>query len=422
MNDLIEAAYCVRDDEPIDIHCILNSLCECVRKLRQLPRLTRVSGDTTVIGPVRGHACDFAHYVLTKIIPNRCISNIVLLGNYIDGAHHSLEVLYLVCRLVLCSEWTVVPLIGRHELLYPILPDKFGSLANELDMRALRSSEKTDLYDKVISDLFSSLPVACLVNGQFFCVAGGPASGYRYLAQIEAETSQEKLSEFVLNEQMDEDEERIAGGSAFVASQNSAAFRFTYNAACNFVSRNNMSGMIVGMEYHYHRPDYHSFARLNHYKESVYFPGYTLSRINPETQIAAVLALFSAPCFCGVNYNNASIAVISDEQLEIHKLTAYAKRPLITPGSHKHAFSWAQPMLEGAVSDIMREVILGALRESSTSDEVRVYQKAQATAVAKMYRMCTLLKARGLPLPDFSPPDTSKDHNVSGENTDSSKE
>lgn len=402
MNELASAAQAIRRGEKIPIERVLSTLKEAgnQRRSHQTSFLQRVSGGTIVVGPIRGHATDFAHYVLTQVLPATSVKNVVLLGNYIDGAHQSVETLYLVALLILFSGKTVIPLIGKHELQYPVQPDNFGSLKNELALRSMHSGVAVDEYEEEVKRFFATLAIACLIDERFFCVAGGPASRYRFLPQIAAAGSQEVLQEFVLNEQMDEDEERIAAGCAFVASPSEGAFRFTFNAVCNFVSRNNLAAMIVGMEYHTNRPDYDSFARPNHYKESIYFPGYMLGRIHPDTQIPALVTIFSAPSFCGVNRNNACIIIVSENRLKIHELKEYPERQLIIPGSQDHAFSFAQPMLEKAITAIVREMVFGTIVEDSASTSDECFKQREAIAVAKMRRMCQLLKAHDLPLPD----------------------
>ncbi|KPA75839.1 hypothetical protein ABB37_08351 [Leptomonas pyrrhocoris] len=406
------AAKHVRDGTAVELPRVVRTVASATKLLteRKIKLVERVGGDTMIFGPIRGHACDFANILLSKVLPNQHIKNIIFLGNYIDGAHQSLEVLFLIAALIVCSRFHIIPLIGKHEMMYPIQPENFGSLRNEMLLCCARSPQ-TSLEDceNVMKEFFAVLPIACVVENKYFCVAGGPASGYRTLEDMEAKrVTQDSLKEFVLNEPMDEDEERIADGSTFVASQsNELAFRYTFNAACNFLSRNRLGMLIVGMEYHTSRPDYDSFARPNHYKESIYFPGYMLGRIHPETQVPAVLTIFSAPSFCGVNRNNACIVEITDKRLEVQELGVYAKRPLVTPGTQDHAFSWAQPMLERAVVAIAREIIFGAIKEDAPPESDSHHKRLEEIAVSKMRRMCQLLQAHELPLPEVPklPPD-----------------
>ncbi|GET86741.1 hypothetical protein, conserved [Leishmania tarentolae] len=397
-----KAAECVRKGASLRLSRVARCVASATKVLKARRKVVeRVLGDTIVLGPIRGHAADFANILVTKVLPNRCVKNIVFLGNYIDGAHQSVGVLFLIATLIVCSRFHVVPLIGEHEMLYPVQTETFGSLRNEMVLFCMRECEPLEKYESIMKEFFSVLPIACVVEKKFFCVAGGPSWKYRTLEEMELITlSQEASKEFVLNEPMDEDEERIADGNAFVASQrNKLGFRYTFNAACNFLSRNKLAMLIVGMEYNMSPPDYNSFARQNHQNASIYFPGYMLGRIHPETQLPAVLSIFSAPSFCGVNCNNACIAEIFGNRLVVQEVAVDAERPIVTPGTQDHAFSWAQPMLERAVVSIGRDIIWGVIKDAATEDDAHRKQ-LEEVAVSKMRRMCTLMRMHNIPLPD----------------------
>ncbi|CAD2220594.1 protein phosphatase 3, catalytic subunit [Angomonas deanei] len=268
-------------------------------------------------------------------------------------------------------------------------------------MRCMHTKEKIESYENVFRAFFNSLPIVCVVNEKFCCVAGGPASRYRMIQDIEQEKTREALKEFTVNELMDEDEERICEGSAFVASQDEGqGFRFTFNAVCNFLSRNNLLTMIVGMEYHISRPEYDSFAKPNHYKESMYFPGYILGRINPKTKLPAVVTIFSAPGFCGINKNGACFAVVSETRVDIHEVRSHPGRLFITPGTQDHAFSWAEPMMEKNIAAIMRQLVFGDITETAESNAA-ANRERENIMTSKMRRMCQLLKSHNLPLPEI---------------------
>lgn len=400
-----EKSEVIRRGEKIPIEEVVTVVREATEKRRGRRQLWEsVEGDTLVIGPIRGHGCDFANLLLTRVNEEK-LEHIVLLGNYIDGGHQSVEVIYLIALLILESHLNIVPLIGRHEYLYPTAPETFGSLQNELILRSIHTRRALFEYETCFKEFFSVLSVGCVVDRRYLCVAGGPASTHRFLVDAQAEVSMAVLHEFILNEQMDEDEERIADKCAFIKSQNGPTFRFTFNAVCNFISRNHLACLIIGMEYHTSRPEYDSFAKPNHYKESIYFPGYTLTRMHPQTHMPAVTAIFTAPSFCGVNRNNGSCVRIANQVVKVHEFEVCRQRPLITPGRQDHAFSWSQPMMENAVTDIIRLMVFAHISEPKAQpDEVDAeYALKERVAVAKMYRMCQLLKQHQIPLPVVPP-------------------
>lgn len=410
--DIVQAAAAaVRDDTVIQTEAILAALKEATYARRERPLFDEVIGDTFVVGPIRAHGVDFAHYLLTVVLAQEDVENIVFLGNYVDGAHESLHVLYLVALLIVHSGKRVVPLMGRHEYLYPMRPEKFGSLQKELELRAANDGAEMEDYENVVKDFFNALSVGCIVDSLYFCVAGGPASTYPLtsplLTDLSAGSTHESFQEFILNEPMDEDEENMSKGNAFVNASYDA-YRYTFNAACNFISRNHLASIVVGMEYYIDRPEYDSFAKPNHYKLSVYFPGYTLGRLHPETKLPAVISILSAPKFCDVNWNNACILQISDRRIIIRELTPLAERRLILPGSHANCFSWVQPLMEKAVVSIIHQLVFGELDAPAHDSIAEEEEERDSILVAKVRRMCQLLKKNSLPLPVLPHPSGSK--------------
>lgn len=139
----------------------------------------KVNHGTIIVGPVRGHGCDFANLLLDEVFskrkPNQEFkqnerdsdavqedadtntqvrsqqrqrkfrwpkSSIVILGNLIDGGQQSVEVLTICCWLLLAMPNQVVILKGAHELLFPISNEctsqLVGRLDRELKMRFLK--------------------------------------------------------------------------------------------------------------------------------------------------------------------------------------------------------------------------------------------------------------------------------------------
>lgn len=404
MNIVKAAAVSVRDVDAIPVEKILWSLKEATRRRRNRPLFDKVEGETFVVGPIRGHGSDFAHYLLSAILPNDTVPNIVFLGNYINGAPQGLSVLYLVALLILHSDRVVVPLIGKHEFLYPVAQENFGSLENELELRAINAGVRLEDYELIVKDFFSCLSVGCTVDNLFFCTAGGLASTFAYVSELcELQgLSHEHTKEFILNSPMDEDEERMSEGYAFIRSPDEIAYKYTFNAACNFISRNKLASTIVGMEYYIDRSEYDSFSKPNHYKVSVFFPGYTLGRVHPVTRLPGVISVFSAPKFCDYNLNNACILQISRNRILIRELSVFEDRKLIFPAPQDHFFSWAQPIIEKAVVFFARQFIFnhkeGMLIKAKYSGKQNEDEE-EPLIVSKAYRMCQLLLEYNLPFP-----------------------
>lgn len=404
MNIVKAAALSVRDNKIIPLDLIISSLKDATLKRQHRPLFDHVLGEAFVVGPIRGHGSDLANYLLTVILPNDTVPNIVFLGNYINGAHQSLSVLYLIAILILHSDRCIVPLFGKHEYHYPAAQNNFASLQKELELRALYSGGSLEDYERVVKDFFFSLSVSCTVDNLFFCSAGGLASNFLSTSDFLGRHSIDDacVKEFFLNSPMDEDEEHMAEGDAFICSPDEIAYRYTFNAACNFISRNKLASTIVGMEYYTDRPESDSFSKPNHYKLSVFFPGYTLGRVHPDTELPAVISVFSAPKFCDYNWNNACILQISRSKILIREISVYEHREIILPSPQDHLFSFMQPLIEKAIVSFVRNVMSHPnerklIKPISSSKNGK--EEEESPIISKFRRMCQLLLEYDLPFP-----------------------
>ncbi|ORC85793.1 kinetoplastid-specific phospho-protein phosphatase [Trypanosoma theileri] len=389
----------------VEVNELLKTLQKAETFLERDRFLKEVSGDTLIIGPCRGHAADLAHYLQKDVLykASRGELNIVFLGNYVDGGHQSLEVLYLVALMVQHFP-SVVPLIGSHEMYYPFPSGDFGSLQGELRLRSIQMGVPLDTLEEALKDFFTKLPVVCIVNKRFFCSSSGLASEYRFISTIAQESSQMKLSGFIQNKPMDEDEDRLASGCAFVGAQSEIGsyFRYSFDAMCNFLSRNNLYTHIGGLEYHTGRYEVETFSRLNRHRESTYFPGYVLGRFQYRFHVPTHILLFSAPHFAGVNQNYGCTLAIKGETLELRQFDVYMERPIIMPGNENHAFSWSQEILERSLTSIIHDIMFADIPkppENEDNNDPACTQEAQ-NMKSRYLRMCQLLKSHSLPLPN----------------------
>ncbi|KAH9598127.1 Calcineurin-like phosphoesterase domain [Trypanosoma melophagium] len=389
----------------VEMKELLKTLHKAGKFLERGSFLQEVSGDTLIIGPCRGHAADLAHYLKKDVLQKAAMGqlNIVFLGNYVDGGHQSLEVLYIVALMVQHFP-CVIPLIGRHEMYYPFPSGDFGSLQGELRLRSIQVGISLDFLEEALKDFFAKLPVVCIVNKRFFCSPSGLASEYRLLSNIAQERSQRKLSGFVQNKPMDEDEDRLSSGCAFVGVQTEIGsyFRYTYDAMCNFLSRNNLYTHIGGLEYHTCRYELETFSRFNRHRESTYFPGYVLGRVQHKFHVPTHILLFSAPHFSGVNQNYGCTLAITGDTLELREFDVYIKRPIIMPGKENHAFSWSQGILGRTLASIIHDIMFADInRPPGNEDNADPACTQEAQNMRSRYlRMCQLLKSKSLPLPN----------------------
>nr|CCC90847.1 conserved hypothetical protein [Trypanosoma congolense IL3000] len=400
---IVDAVKAVLRGESIETREFLSTLSKATLSREGKGFFEEVSGETVVIGPCRGHAVDLAYclerYVLARF-PNGGV-NIVFLGNYVDGGHNSVEVLYMIA-LAMLSLPCVIPLVGRHEMLYPHHPGGFGSLRRELFLRSLRCGIPMEDMEDIVRCFFSKLPVACTVNKRFFCSSSGLASCYRFVEEIARERFQWRLGEFVQNQPMNEEEDKSNEGYAFVGSHTAAGncLRYTHNALCNFLLRNNLFTHIGGIEYHALSERSENFMELDRRRESKYLPGWVFGRMRTEPRAPSYIFLFSASHFCDVNRNSGCILTISKSNaMVLQQFDVHAMRPAVMPCEQNHAFAWSYRLLMESVVDIFYNILRSGVAASGrkcpddkSSFHVEVIRNEDVMKW-KYRRMCEMVKS-----------------------------
>jgi Diadenosine tetraphosphatase and related serine/threonine protein phosphatases len=126
--------------------------------------LIRVSTDKAVIiGDLHGDT-DTLLQIIRAYPPDRWLY--IMLGDYVDRGEHQIETLYLAFKLFLDHRATL--LRGNHES--PITNYEYGFYMELL--RRFGPYDGDPLYDK-LKDIFSQMPIAAVLNNEYFLVHGG---------------------------------------------------------------------------------------------------------------------------------------------------------------------------------------------------------------------------------------------------------
>ncbi len=132
------------------------------------PLIKVTTSKAVIIGDLHGDSETLLR-IIGKYSPSEW--TYIMLGDYVDRGEHQIETLYLAFRLLL--EHKAVLLRGNHES--PLTNYEYGFYMELL--RKFGPYDGDTIYDK-LKDIFSQMPVAAVLNDDYFLVHGGlPING-----------------------------------------------------------------------------------------------------------------------------------------------------------------------------------------------------------------------------------------------------
>jgi diadenosine tetraphosphatase ApaH/serine/threonine PP2A family protein phosphatase len=133
-------------------------------------------GPAWVIGDLHGNFHDLLRVLITTGAVPEC--RIIFLGDYVDRGSYSLEVILLLFTLKAAYPGLYCFLRGNHE--FAKVNEQYG-FKEECDARY----PDTDIWIRV-NQLFSFLPLACVLNDATICLHGGIGPDCQCLARLRA--------------------------------------------------------------------------------------------------------------------------------------------------------------------------------------------------------------------------------------------
>lgn len=147
-------------------------------------------GKLIVVGDIHGNLTDLAR-IYTNIVKKELVpdpkARIVFLGDYVDRGQFGHAVVTLLVSLKLCYPDRVVLLRGNHE---SVSMNSFFGYQSQVENSY---GSKSPMFTAV-SELFGTLPLACLVNKKVFCAHGGaPVVSKATPQQIRTELAERRV-------------------------------------------------------------------------------------------------------------------------------------------------------------------------------------------------------------------------------------
>jgi len=249
------------------------------------------------------------------------------------------------------------------------------------------------IYDAVM-DSFCNLPLAAVMNKQFLCIHGGLSPELNTLDDIRRiDRYREPPTHGIMCDILWSDpledfgQEKIP--DSFVHNHvRGCSYFFTYQAACQFLERNNLLSII----------------RAHEAQDA----GYRMYRKTKTTGFPSVMTIFSAPNYLDVYNNKAAVLKYESNVMNIRQFN-FTPHPYWLP-NFMDVFTWSLPFVGEKITDMLIAVLntcskdeLAEVDEEPTSPttpvspsdethERRKIIKNKILAVGRMARVFALLR------------------------------
>lgn len=299
----------------------------------------------------------------------------LFLGDYVDRGYFSFECFLYLLALKVRFPDLVYLLRGNHE-------------SRNLTRHFTFKLECTYKYSEEIYDIvmgaFDCLPLAGVVNKQFFCAHGGISPEMNLVTDINklnrfTDPPRQGLGCDILWADPTENFGEETHTENFVANgSRGCSFRYSFQGVCKFLHRNNLLSIVRG-----------------HEAQSA---GYRLYKNATGSDFPALMTIFSAANYVDVYKNKGAILKYDGEVLNIRQYDA-VPHPYYLP-KFMNAFDWSLPFLGEKMAELFMSFLNIPTKDSKieglTPDEKerldKEYEQRQKTIKSKILAVARVNK------------------------------
>jgi len=291
--------------------------------------ILEVDAPVTVCGDVHGQFYDLLK--LLEVGGDPASTNYLFLGDYVDRGLFSMECIIMLFCYKLNYPNTFYMLRGNHECRH--LTDYF-TFREECEYKYTR-----DIYDSFM-DCFDALPLAAIMNKQFFCVHGGLSPELNYIDEIQQidrfcePPASGVMCDLLWADPMESFTPEVESNFEFNIVRG-CSHNFSYNQVCDFLDKNGLLSVI----------------RAHEAQDA----GYKMHRRNDRTGFPSLITLFSAPNYLDSYENKGALMRYENNVINIRQFNS-SPHPYNLPG-FMNVFNWSLPFVADKVGELISVIL-----------------------------------------------------------------
>ncbi|ANB11012.1 calcineurin catalytic subunit A [Sugiyamaella lignohabitans] len=329
---------------------IINS---ATKIIMEEPTLLEIDPPVTLCGDIHGQYYDLMKLFEVGGDPRN--TKYLFLGDYVDRGYFSIECVLYLWALKLHYPKSVFFLRGNHECRH--LTDYFTF---KLECKHKYS---LNIYEACMMS-FCTLPLAAVVNKQFFCVHGGLSpelhtlDDVRKLDRFREPPTHGLMCDLLWADPIENFGEEDNNRSFIHNNVRGCSYFYTYKAACDFLVKNNLLSIIRA-----------------HEAQNAGYRAYLESR---NTGFPSVMTIFSAPNYLDTYNNKAAVVKYENNVLNIRQFK-HSPHPYWLP-NFMDVFTWSLPFVGEKITDMLISILNICTREELEEDTVRYIQEKGNTS------------------------------------------